>query len=116
MAGLAQKYPGLVAFRCMSYLQEGAPAAAPLQNPSPRPALSVEALPSTHADVQTPARPGGPGAAAGCAADGVPRITFLYKLVPGVADRSFGAPSWSQALGLRCTVPSSPRTVRACCK
>lgn len=90
VAGLAHKYPGLVACRCMSYLQEGAPASAP-QTPSPSQALSVEALPSTRADVQTPARPGGPGAAAGGAADGVPRITFLYKLVPGVADRSFGA-------------------------
>ena len=98
VAGLAQTYPGLVACRCMSYLQEGAPAAAPLLSSSPSQALSVEALPSTRADVQTPARPGAPGAPAGAAADGVPRITFLYKLVPGVADRSFGA---SSVLSLR---------------
>ncbi|KAK9827992.1 hypothetical protein WJX81_005994 [Elliptochloris bilobata] len=64
VAGLAQMYPGLVACRCMSYLQEGAPPASP----QPR---------------------GGPGAGAGGAA-AVPRITFLYKLVPGVADCSFG--------------------------
>ena len=91
VAGLAQQYPGLVACRCMSYLQEGAPASAPA-TPNPSQALAVEALPSTRADIQTPARPGDPGAAAGGAANGVPRITFLYKLVPGVADRSFGAP------------------------
>lgn len=92
MASLAQKFPGLVACRCMSYLQQGAPAVplAPSPGPGPSQTLPMEALPSTHADVPPSAGPEAGAAAAGLAA-AVPRITFLYKLVPGVADRSFGA-------------------------
>ncbi len=97
VAALAQRFPGLVACCCMSYLQEGGEAAAA---PAPAPgvpgrggggALPVEALPSTHADAAAPARAGAAAAGSGGARAAVPRITFLYKLVPGMADRSFGA-------------------------
>lgn len=92
MASLAQKFPGLVTCRCMSYLQQGAPSAplAPSPGPGPSQTLPMEVLPSTHADVPPAAAPDAGAAAAGLAA-AVPRITFLYKLVLGVADRSFGA-------------------------
>jgi hypothetical protein len=108
VAALAQRFPGLVACCCMSYLQEGGEAAAA---PAPAPgapgrgggsALPVEALPSTHADAAAPVRAGAAAAERGGACAAVPRITFLYKLVPGMADRSFGAhgayfyPPWDE--------------------
>ncbi len=111
MAALAQRFPGLVACCCMSYLQDGGEAAAA---PAPAPgvpgrsgggALPVEALPSTRPTAPTRAGAAAPGSA-------VPRITFLYKLVPGMADRSFGAhgmrvdPAWNEPR--RCVARGAP--------
>lgn len=98
VASLQREFPELVATFYMSYLQQepDAPGVLPVSSspwqPGPgapgRPPAPVQALPST-----------GAGAAVAAAADGgierplvtVPRIIFLYKLAPGIADKSFGA-------------------------
>ena len=72
LAALQEQFPGRLEARYMSYLQD-VPSSSP---PSPPPQI-------------------GGGSGGGHDGDGgqppaLPRITFLFKLVPGVADRSFG--------------------------
>lgn len=65
IAALQVEFPGKVEARHMSYLQELPGSSDHLSDP----------------DGQEPPR---------SAASALPKITFLYKLVPGIADRSFG--------------------------
>lgn len=90
VASLEQDYPALVSTFYMSYIQQDPDTSEILPGSSQEPPRgtghdALQALPSTHASVDV--------VAAGSAEQtvvSVPRITFLYKLAPGIADKSFG--------------------------
>ena len=69
LAALQEQFPGCLETRYMSYLQDVPPSSLP-------------SLP--------PQTGGGSSGGDGRQPPALPRITFLFKLVPGVADRSFG--------------------------
>ena len=90
VASLEQDYPALVSTFYMSYIQQDPDTSEVMEGSSQEPHRgagqgALQALPSTHASADV--------VAAGSAEHPVvcvPRITFLYKLAPGIADKSFG--------------------------
>ncbi|CAL8467013.1 g6549 [Coccomyxa elongata] len=90
VASLEQDYPALVSTFYMSYIQQDPDTSEILPGSSQEPHRgtghdALQALPSTHASVDVVA-----ASSAEQPVVSVPRITFLYKLAPGIADKSFG--------------------------
>jgi hypothetical protein len=81
---LAQLLPERVGCCCMSYMQAGSSSYKPMQ-PSCADGLQLAGASSNATSTAAGVRKGG-----GEEGDSVPRITFLYKAVPGIAEASFG--------------------------
>eukprot|EP00884_Botryococcus_braunii_P017424 jgi/Botrbrau1/4365/Bobra.105_2s0012.1 len=91
VASLEKTFPGLVQAYHMAYLREGAAPSQDAALPNQDTDFLAESLPTTRSSVS----PEGPLPLAPLSVEppggeAVPKITFLYKLAPGVADRSFG--------------------------